>query len=117
MAERKCFIERRLIKVVFSRIKNATGGISTGCKLALPKRWMDSMGISTEDRQLNVDFDPQSKTIMLSKSESNDSIILTKDILKSVGAKSSSEFSIFIDKKAKSIMLINSKPNRKGDNK
>ena len=105
MAILKYFIERRFIKVVFSKVKNATGGVSTGCKLALPKKWMDAMEISPDDRQVCVDFDPERKTIFISKDNTNDKVILSKKLLKEVGLKTTSNISIDINKKDKTITL------------
>ena len=97
MATIKYFVERRFIKVVFSKVKNATGGISTGCKISLPKKWMDSMGLTADDRQVCVDFDPEAKSIIIRKAENCDKLVLSKDILKSIGANSISELSIHVE--------------------
>ena len=105
MALVKCFIERRLIKVIFSKIHNSVGGISTGCKLSLPKKWMDAMGLSADDRQVCVDFDPERKTIVISKGNPNDKVILSKEILKEVGANTSSNLFVEINKNDKTITL------------
>lgn len=106
MAVLKYFVERRFIKVVFSKVKNATGGISTGCKIALPKKWMDAIGLSTDDRQVCVDFDPEKKIIVIKKANDQDKILLSKEILKEIGANSNSEFSITINKEDEKITLF-----------
>ncbi|MBQ7505434.1 MAG: hypothetical protein IJT79_09020 [Ruminococcus sp.] len=105
MAVIKYFIERRVISVIFSIVRNANGGVSTGCKLALPKKWMDAMELSPDDRQVCVDFDPEYKTIFISKANINDKVILSKKLLKEVGLKTTSNFSIDINKNNKSITL------------
>lgn len=106
MAVLKYFIERRFIKVVFSKVKNATGGISTSCKLTVPKKWMDSMGLSPDDRQVCVDFDPEKKSIVIRKAEDQDIILLSKDLLKEIGANSNSNFSVFVNKEDEIISLL-----------
>lgn len=97
MALIKYFVERRFFKVVFSKVHNSTGGISTGCKLSLPKRWMDAMGISDNDRQVCLDFDPEKKTIIIKKAENQDEIILSKALLKEIGANTNSDLSYYIE--------------------
>ena len=97
MAIIKYFVERRFIKVVFSKVKNATGGVSTGCKISLPKKWMDAMGLSVDDRQVCVDFDSEAKSIMIRKAANCDKIVLSKNILKKMGANSNSDLSFHIN--------------------
>ena len=97
MALIKYFVERRFFKVVFSKVHNSTGGISTGCKLSLPKRWMDAMGLSDNDRQVCLDFDTETKTIVIRKAENQDKIILSKELLKEIGADTNSDLSYYIE--------------------
>lgn len=101
----KYLVERRFIKVVFSKVHNATGGISTGCKLALPKKWMDKMGISAEDRLVSVDFDPEKKSIVISKADYCNKVILSKDILKNTDFTTDSLISVDYNKQNKTIVL------------
>lgn len=105
MAVIKYFVERRFIKIVFSKVRNATGGISTCCKLALPKTWMDKMGISSEDRLVSVDFDPEKKSIEISKAYTCNKVILSKDIIKNTDFTTDSKFSVGYNKKNKTIIL------------
>ncbi|MEE3428240.1 MAG: hypothetical protein VZQ55_04665 [Ruminococcus sp.] len=97
MAIIKYFIERRFIKVVFSKKHNPAGGVSTSCKIALPKRWMDVMELSENDRQICIDFDPEKKTIVIRKAENQDEIILSKALLKEIGANTNSDLSYYIE--------------------
>lgn len=97
MALIKYFVERRFFKVVFSKVRNSTGGISTGCKLSLPKRWMDAMGLSDNDRQVCLDFDPETKTIVIRKAENKDKIVLSRELLKEIGANTNSDLSYYIE--------------------
>lgn len=111
MAVIKYFIERRIIRVIYSNVRNATGGISTGCKISLPKKWMDLMGISNEDRRMCVDFDPERKTIILQKADACDKIIIPKSILKDLGVKRNREFSLSFISQNNMISLINTGKN------
>lgn len=97
MAIIKYFIERRFIKVVFSKKHNPAGGVSTSCKIALPKRWMDVMELSENDRQICIDFDTETKTIVIKKAENKDKMILSKDLLKEIGADTNSDLSYYIE--------------------
>ena len=97
MAIIKYFIERRFIKVVFSKKHNPAGGVSTSCKIALPKRWMDSMGLSENDRQICIDFDPEAKTIVIRKAENKDKIVLSRELLKEISADTNSDLSYYIE--------------------
>ncbi|MBQ5346496.1 MAG: hypothetical protein IIU39_00365 [Ruminococcus sp.] len=111
MAVIKYFIERRIIRVIFSNVHNATGGISTGCKISLPKKWMDLMGVSNEDRRMCVDFDPERKTILLRKADACNKIIIPKSILKDLGVKSNCEFSVDFITKNNTITLTSKEKN------
>lgn len=48
-------IEERTLKILF----NKSGGSSTGTttRLTLPKKWIDAMGLSMENRDVIVSFD------------------------------------------------------------
>jgi hypothetical protein len=48
-------IEERTLKILF----NKSGGSSTGTttRLTLPKKWIDAMGLSMDNRNVNVTFD------------------------------------------------------------
>ena len=106
MAILKYFVERRFIKVVFSKVKNAIGGVSTGCKIALPKKWMDAMALNTDDRQVCMDFDPEKKEIVIKKADNCNKVVLSKEFLNKVGAKTNDELIIYVDKKDKKITLF-----------
>lgn len=48
-------IEERTLKILF----NKSGGSSTGTttRLTLPKKWIDAMGLSMDNRDVTVSFD------------------------------------------------------------
>jgi len=48
-------IEERTLKILF----NKSGGSSTGTttRLTLPKKWVDAMGLSIDNRNVIVSFD------------------------------------------------------------
>lgn len=56
-------IEERTLKILF----NKSGGSSTGTttRLTLPKKWIDAMGLSMDNRDVTVSFD--GKKIVIKK--------------------------------------------------
>lgn len=56
-------MEKRKVKVMFQ--KSGSGSLST--RLAIPKKWVDEMGISVEDRNVAIEFDGE--TIIIKKME------------------------------------------------
>lgn len=55
-------IEERTLKILF----NKSGGSSTGTttRLTLPKKWIDAMGLSMDNRDVTVSFDGEKILIM-----------------------------------------------------
>lgn len=58
-------MEKRDLNISFYKAGN--GGIST--KMNLPKKWIEKMGISQEERGVEVIFDEDKKTITIMKKE------------------------------------------------
>ncbi len=50
-------MERRFAKVGFSRAGGTAAKGSTTCKITLPKKWVQSMGITAEERNVEIFFD------------------------------------------------------------
>lgn len=77
------YIERRNVKTIFSKVKNAKGAQSTNCKISLPKAWMDDMGVCPDDRDLYLDYDPERKMISIVKATTEEKVVLPrKDLIK-----------------------------------
>lgn len=56
-------MEKRDLTISFS--KSGAGNFSP--KLTLPKKWTDKMGISQEERQVEVEFKEDTKEIIIRK--------------------------------------------------
>ncbi|MGN1154658.1 MAG: hypothetical protein ACI4TK_00615 [Agathobacter sp.] len=56
-------MEQRRINVIFG--KSGSGSVST--KLAIPKSWVDKMGVTQEERGVVVEFDDADGTIVIRK--------------------------------------------------
>lgn len=56
-------MEKRDLNISFYKAGN--GGIST--KMNLPKKWIEKMGITPEDRGVEVIFDEEEQTITIIK--------------------------------------------------
>lgn len=56
-------MEKKTLKISFN--KNGTGSLTP--KLALPKKWTDEMGITIEEREIEVQFDKETKEIKIKK--------------------------------------------------
>ncbi|MCR5652505.1 MAG: hypothetical protein K6F88_01755 [Ruminococcus sp.] len=67
---------------------------------------MDAMGLTPDERTVSVDFDPERKTIVITKADNQDKIVLSKGILKEIGANSNSDFSIIVNKEDETIKLL-----------
>ena len=55
------------------------------------------MGLSDNDRQVCLDFDPEKKTIVIRKAENKDKIVLSRELLKEIGANTNSDLSYYIE--------------------
>ncbi len=56
-------MEKRELNISFYKAGN--NGIST--KMNLPKKWVENMGISPENRAVEVSYDEKKKTIIIKK--------------------------------------------------
>ncbi len=56
-------MEERKLKVIFGK----DGRGSTNTKITLPISWLKSMGISPEDREVNLKYDEKDKKIIIEK--------------------------------------------------
>lgn len=56
-------MEERKLKVIFSK----DGRGSTNTKITLPISWLKSMGISPEDREVELNYDEKNKKIIIEK--------------------------------------------------
>lgn len=56
-------MEERKLKVIFSK----DGRGSTNTKITLPISWVKSMGISPEDREVELNYDEINKKIIIEK--------------------------------------------------
>jgi len=57
-------MENRELKISFAK-----SGTGTGAKLTLPIPWLKKLGLSKEDRDINLTLDEEKKIIIISKRE------------------------------------------------
>ncbi len=58
-------MEKRVLKVSF----NDNGRGSATPKTTLPKKWLDILGITIENREIELELDEEHKTIIIKKKD------------------------------------------------
>ena len=63
-------MEKRNVKIIFAKAGGNASKNACNCKVSLPKKWIDAMGITIEDRDITLQFD--GKKIVLEKGGEED---------------------------------------------
>lgn len=50
-------MEKRNGRIIFTKAGGNAGKGSYNCKVSLPKKWIDTMGITVDDRDVTLQFD------------------------------------------------------------
>lgn len=62
--------ETREYRIIYSN----SGNGYTGAKISLPFEWLEDMGISPDDRNVDITYRPRTKTLSIKKKSSETSI-------------------------------------------
>ncbi len=73
-------MESRKANVIVGNAGGNTGKSSNNYKISLPNQWINKLGISKDNREVNISFDGEK--IMISKKESLDEFMSRKQVLK-----------------------------------
>lgn len=63
-------MEKRSGRIIFTKAGGNASKSSYNCKVSLPKKWIDAMGITIDDRDVTLQFD--GKKIALEKDGEED---------------------------------------------
>lgn len=63
-------MEKRNGKIIFAKAGGNASKNAHNCKVSLPKKWIDAMGITIDDRDVTLQFD--GKNIVLEKGGEED---------------------------------------------
>lgn len=63
-------MEKRNGKIIFAKAGGNASKNAYNCKVSLPKKWIDAMGITIENRDITLQFD--GKSIVLEKGGEED---------------------------------------------
>lgn len=63
-------MEKRNGKIIFAKAGGNASKNAYNCKVSLPKKWIDAMGITIESRDVTLQFD--GKSIVLEKGGEED---------------------------------------------
>lgn len=50
-------MEKRILKIMMNKAGGTAGKNSYNCRVSLPNSWINEMGITKEDREVNVTFE------------------------------------------------------------
>lgn len=70
--------ESRKLKITFTK----GGSGSTTCKLGIPTKWVNDIGLTPDDRELEVEYDSETKSIMIKKFSSKSKEGKSSDLIK-----------------------------------
>lgn len=73
-------METRTVNVIIGKAGGNTSGLSNNYKISIPNQWINELGISKDNREVNISFDGEK--IMISKKVTFDEFINRKKTLK-----------------------------------
>lgn len=60
-------MERRKMRVMFAKAGGNASRNAYTCKVSIPKKWLDEMGVTPDERDISLEFDGE--TIVLKRGD------------------------------------------------
>lgn len=58
-------LEERIAKIMFNKSGGTASKNGTGAKMTIPKKWVNEMGLDSENREVKLLFNKDEKTILI----------------------------------------------------